>query len=502
MRVSILTLILLLLGSSSYSQFTDSLVCKFDQNSLLNTHFSDGDDLYLTFYHGSSKTISIWLYNTKNPKGKMLSSSIGWLSRTFDFEKPNPHIFKRGPMIFVITVGGYNGYSNITKIKNGSVQSKDSFKLKTSSFIAGKTLLYFGGTNDSMGTGMVTYDLISNKKHFQKLPSLPHLKGIVVDTIIFRMKDSTHLYSGFNSKFFSKILTSTTGPTSFVDFDSKTYFISDRTFYSTDGAKKGTQLIKAMSTKSGFLDVYASPSGPLLTIKNGAKHKTLLFNSSTKGFTRIGSLENTFPQPSNFSDGLFLYRGDYIYYFDKLKQDSAFLSSKFNGTFTIYDAVDYENSTHYFCFKNYKDTYNFYFVDTNLVLKKLNRKPMVSPSDKNRAFTITNSLFTHKKELYFMKNTSTGIEIRRFVKRVPTSHQNDLIYLGLYPNPTNDEITIDTDLGIISLTIVNTSGRLCHYSKHGEAFFVTVDVNNLTNGVYFVEVETNNQKLLTKFVKE
>lgn len=70
--------------------------------------------------------------------------------------------------------------------------------------------------------------------------------------------------------------------------------------------------------------------------------------------------------------------------------------------------------------------------------------------------------------------------------------------LKIYPNPTNSILNIQTDRPIDSITITDISGRTTTVQssvKNG------IDVSNLSDGIYFIAVKTDNGFFREKFIK-
>ncbi|MDG1333654.1 MAG: T9SS type A sorting domain-containing protein [Crocinitomicaceae bacterium] len=66
----------------------------------------------------------------------------------------------------------------------------------------------------------------------------------------------------------------------------------------------------------------------------------------------------------------------------------------------------------------------------------------------------------------------------------------------VYPNPSNDFITIDSDEQIDQVTVLAADGKVMIEQKGN-----TVDVSNLTTGIYLVNVMTAEGRSQTRFVK-
>jgi hypothetical protein len=67
----------------------------------------------------------------------------------------------------------------------------------------------------------------------------------------------------------------------------------------------------------------------------------------------------------------------------------------------------------------------------------------------------------------------------------------------LYPNPANDIITISSDLDIESIEILTSAGQIVLSSNTK-----SVDVNNLTPGIYYARVSSSEAISVIKFIKK
>ncbi|WP_076445491.1 T9SS-dependent choice-of-anchor J family protein [Chryseobacterium sp. RU37D] len=70
--------------------------------------------------------------------------------------------------------------------------------------------------------------------------------------------------------------------------------------------------------------------------------------------------------------------------------------------------------------------------------------------------------------------------------------------IGVYPNPTTDFINIKSKADILSANIYDATGR--KISTHAKTS--AIDVRNLQNGSYILEVETKQGKFSNKFIKK
>ncbi|MFT4598626.1 MAG: hypothetical protein ACI9WM_000875 [Arenicella sp.] len=74
------------------------------------------------------------------------------------------------------------------------------------------------------------------------------------------------------------------------------------------------------------------------------------------------------------------------------------------------------------------------------------------------------------------------------------------INLSIYPNPVINKLTIENkELEINSISILNTSGKVVKTITENNNM---IDVSNLTNGMYLLQISTDNGLVSTKFIKE
>lgn len=90
-----------------------------------------------------------------------------------------------------------------------------------------------------------------------------------------------------------------------------------------------------------------------------------------------------------------------------------------------------------------------------------------------------------------------------------TSHSlstNDLINngLSLYPNPVNDmlNIELDRELNNSTVQILTMEGKVLIFQKARFGSTTSINVSNLSNGVYFLKLEDKyGKKTIKKFIK-
>lgn len=80
--------------------------------------------------------------------------------------------------------------------------------------------------------------------------------------------------------------------------------------------------------------------------------------------------------------------------------------------------------------------------------------------------------------------------------------------IKLYPNPTKNNLTIDLpkniDIKIASINIVNLLGQTVFENKYqkNQSSILSIDVNQLQNGIYIISLQTNFGEWNGKFIKE
>jgi hypothetical protein len=80
-----------------------------------------------------------------------------------------------------------------------------------------------------------------------------------------------------------------------------------------------------------------------------------------------------------------------------------------------------------------------------------------------------------------------------------TSDGSNVKPVNIYPNPTSHQLSIiSNQLNINEINIVDITGKSI---KRIKTDFDLVDVSNLTNGIYFIQLITEERTITKKFVK-
>ena len=68
----------------------------------------------------------------------------------------------------------------------------------------------------------------------------------------------------------------------------------------------------------------------------------------------------------------------------------------------------------------------------------------------------------------------------------------------IYPNPTSNQLTIGTEQNINEIKIVDITGKIIMITKENTR---TINVTNLSDGIYFIKLNTDQKTMIKKFVK-
>ena len=87
-------------------------------------------------------------------------------------------------------------------------------------------------------------------------------------------------------------------------------------------------------------------------------------------------------------------------------------------------------------------------------------------------------------------------------------YNTNKLLVSVYPNPTNGIINLkinDPNLNDVSIEITDIMGRTINkFTKdcHNALCEETIDLSNLTNGIYFVKISNNTEYFIIKFIKQ
>ncbi|MCB9365326.1 MAG: T9SS type A sorting domain-containing protein [Flavobacteriales bacterium] len=71
--------------------------------------------------------------------------------------------------------------------------------------------------------------------------------------------------------------------------------------------------------------------------------------------------------------------------------------------------------------------------------------------------------------------------------------------IKIYPNPVSNQLSIDTELNISEIKIIDITGKMVMIAKE---ITHTINLADLSNGIYFIKVTTEEKTITKKFVKQ
>lgn len=75
--------------------------------------------------------------------------------------------------------------------------------------------------------------------------------------------------------------------------------------------------------------------------------------------------------------------------------------------------------------------------------------------------------------------------------------------ISIYPNPTNGKIQISNTKNKIQVVgVYNMLGERVYSSSTSQSSLFEIDLSTQPNGVYFVEIKSENEKVFKKIIKE
>ena len=77
--------------------------------------------------------------------------------------------------------------------------------------------------------------------------------------------------------------------------------------------------------------------------------------------------------------------------------------------------------------------------------------------------------------------------------------------INIYPNPVKDELTIATEIRVEEVSIYDIYGRLCCRDASNASTSTmdtfNVSVQDLENGIYFINIKTDKGNIVKRFIK-
>ena len=246
-------------------------------------------------------------------------------------------------------------------------------------------------------------------------------------------------------------------------YNNRMYFKGNNKLWSTDGTPSGTNL---------FMDIGISASNYFVIVNNKLLFLSSDFPSGSELWSTDGTVANT-NRILEINPGT----GSATY---ELRQSNAICTDQLffnadNGGYNIEPWVTDGTA-----------------AGTHLI-EDLN--PAGASVDYETEYKFLNG------NIYFSVKSSTGSQL--YVMASCANLGAETIQntaFKIFPNPTKDFLNIETTAEIAKVEIYNTLGQLVNTVAENKK---QIDVNDLTNGIYFLNITTtNNQKSVQRFIKE
>ena len=78
-------------------------------------------------------------------------------------------------------------------------------------------------------------------------------------------------------------------------------------------------------------------------------------------------------------------------------------------------------------------------------------------------------------------------------------NENTTQNIRIYPNPATSQLTLNTTEQIQRISILNITGKTVKTIVSNNS---TIDVSDLTKGIYFLQIQTGNGIANSKFIKD
>lgn len=114
--------------------------------------------------------------------------------------------------------------------------------------------------------------------------------------------------------------------------------------------------------------------------------------------------------------------------------------------------------------------------------------------------TVVNALFlTPSLPLYSVTQVKTNLCGALSVENNNAENSE----ISIYPNPSNENITIETrDKNIKSITIINSLGQVCFQTAEINSTILTIDLSDFKTGIYFLQVNNAEVSSVRKIIKQ
>jgi hypothetical protein len=118
-------------------------------------------------------------------------------------------------------------------------------------------------------------------------------------------------------------------------------------------------------------------------------------------------------------------------------------------------------------------------------------------------FTAPSGATSFYLEVRTYQNSVTWFDDFLFEENVSTFNpEEDFSDVKIYPNPAYDYLIVSNLHCLQNIDILNITGTIMWSSRFDGERMVTISVSELTNGLYIVNILTNNKIITKKFIKK
>ncbi|MBQ4547736.1 MAG: T9SS type A sorting domain-containing protein [Bacteroidales bacterium] len=131
-----------------------------------------------------------------------------------------------------------------------------------------------------------------------------------------------------------------------------------------------------------------------------------------------------------------------------------------------------------------------------------NKVVIENTSDLSYNFTSSDELFIAEViALYEEEKTSVAVAKTYRQGENIVEHNNEL-NCNIYPNPASDILTIATEANVEEIAIYDIYGRAVRQQVNETTGQQVVDVADLENGIYFINIKTDKGNIVKRFIKK
>jgi len=109
------------------------------------------------------------------------------------------------------------------------------------------------------------------------------------------------------------------------------------------------------------------------------------------------------------------------------------------------------------------------------------------------------NLYSEQQNIFYVNAYRYEASFVSFISGIESIH-GDNSWLTVYPNPSKDIITIESDKNV-HIEIINTQGQVIENVNNPNTK-ITVDVSKLSSGIYIIKAKTDKGIATKKFIKQ